>query len=245
MKLINIKIYFALFFIAFLAGCKQENMCDCVKSTGNIETTKRWVSNFDKIYVEDNLNVFITQDSTFDVEVEAGKNVGWLIETEVADGTLKIKNKNRCNWVRSYNKPFNVYIKMPAIKYITSNGTGTIKSTNAITTDNFDIQIKSSGNIELTVNNSLITSHIFGYGDLTLSGTTHEHDCDIGGSSFLRCENLHTSKTYIHSFTTGLCYVAAKDLLICNIDLNGDVYCYENPASVEKKLTSSGQLYLQ
>ncbi len=241
----NFTFLLATLVILFVSACKQENMCDCIKRTGNIETTKRWASNFDKIYLEDNVNVFITQDSSFDVEVEAGKNVGWLIETEVTDGTLFIRNKNRCNWTRSYNKPLNVYIKMPVIKYITSNGSGTIKSLNTITTPVFDLQIKSSGNIDLMVNNSLITSHIFGYGDVTLSGSTNEHDADIGGSSFLNCRNLQTSKTYVHAFTTGLCYVSASDYLICHIDLNGDVYCYNHPTTVEKKLTSSGQLYLE
>lgn len=229
----------------FFSSCKKDNACDCIKRTGNIEMTKRWVSNFDKIYVEDNLNIFITQDATFDVEVEAGKNVGWLIETEVSGGTLTIKNKNRCNWTRSYSKPLNVYIHMPVIKYITSDGTGTIKSTNTITTDNFDLQIKNSGNMELSVNNTTVTSHIFGYGDVTLSGTTHEHDADIGGSSFLNCQNLNTAVTYVHTFTTGQCYVYATNLLICNIGLNGDVYCYGHPTTVQKTKTGDGQLYLE
>jgi Putative auto-transporter adhesin, head GIN domain len=234
-----------LIVILFLSSCKRENMCDCIKRTGNIETTKRWATNFERIYVEDNLNVFITQDSVFDVEVEAGKNVGWLITTEVDGSTLTIKNKNRCNWTRSYKEPYNIYIHMPVVKYITSDGTGTIKSMNTITTPDFDVQIKNSGNIELTVNNHSISSHIFGYGDVTLHGTTHEHDADIGGSSFLNCKDLHTSITYVHTFTTGQCYVDATDLLMVNIGLNGDVYCYDHPAAVQKTRTGDGQLYLE
>ena len=199
------KLIFIFIAFAFLSACKKDNACDCIKRTGDIETTKRWVSNFDRILVKDNVNVFITQDADFDVEVEAGKNVGWLIKTELDNTTLVISNKNRCNWTRSYSKPLNVYIHMPVIKYITSDGSGTIKSVNTITTDNFDLQIKSSGNMELLVNNNSVTSHIFGYGDVSLSGTTHEHDADIGGSSFLNCQNLHTDCTYVHSFTPGLC----------------------------------------
>ena len=245
MKSFQIKLFSILFCIVFLYSCNKENACDCIKRTGKIETQKRWVKNFDKIYVETDVNVFITQDSIFDVEVEAGKNIGWLIATDVVDGTLNIKNKNRCNWARSYKEPLNVYIKMPVITYITSNGSGTISSLNTITTDQFQVQIESSGNIVLRVNNSLIVSHIFGYGDLTLNGTTHEHDVDIGGCSFLNCQNLHTSITYIHSFTTGLSYVDASDLLTCKIGLNGDVYCYGNPVTVQKTITSTGQLYLK
>ena len=245
MKMIRIKTLVILLYIAFLSSCNKENACDCIKRTGKIETQKRWVNNFDKIYVETDVNVIITQDSTFDVEVEAGKNIGWLIATDVVDGTLNIKNKNRCNWARSYKEPLNVYVKMPVISYITSNGSGNISSANTITTPQFQVQIESSGNIQLSVNNSLIVSHIFGYGDLTLNGTTHEHDADIGGCSFLDCRNLNTSITYIHSFTTGLSYVDATNLLTCKIDLDGDVYCYGNPVTVQKTITNSGQLYLK
>lgn len=244
-QLIPNTFFLLLLGMVFLSSCKKQNACDCIKRTGTIETTKRWVSNFDKLLVKDNLNVFITQAPEFSVEVEAGKNVGWLIETEVDNGTLVITNKNRCNWARSYNKTLNVYVHMPVINYITSDGTGNIKSMNTITTPDFDIQIKNSGNIDLSVNNHSVTSHIFGYGDVTLSGTTHEHDADIGGCSFLNCKDLHTSITYVHTFTTGLCYVNATDELKCYIDLNGDVYCYGNPPTIDKKITGDGKLYFE
>lgn len=246
MRQLTLLKFISLFIcIIFISSCKKDNACDCIKRTGTIETSKRWVKDFDRIYLKDNVNVFITQGPEFDVEVEAGKNVGWLIGTEVNDGELVITNKNRCNWTRSYDKPLNVYVQMPSIKYITSDGTGDIKGLNTITTDNFDIQIKNSGNIELTVNNNSVTSRVFGYGDINLSGTTHEHDVDIGGSSFLNCQNLHTDITYVHSFTTGNCYVNATSSLLCYIELNGDIHCTGNPASVEKKITGDGHLYFE
>lgn len=127
---------------SFFAGCKKENMCDCFKRTGPIVRESRDLSGFDRIMVENNVNVFITQDSVFKVEIEAGDNIEALIKTEVVDGTLYCRNKNRCNWARSYKKPLNIYITMPVIKYITSDGTGNITSLNTITTPEFDVQTK-------------------------------------------------------------------------------------------------------
>jgi hypothetical protein len=225
-------------------SCKRENMCDCIKRTGPIVTQQRPLNGFDELFVEDNLDVFITQDSVFEVVVEAGKNLRGMIITEVIDGTLYIKNNNRCNWARSYKEPHNIYIKMPVIKYITSNGTGNIKSLNTITTDSFDVRTKNSGNVELTVNNSLITSHMHGAGDLTLHGTTKEHLCDIGGTAFLKCQDLKTKHTYIHTFSIGLCYVNVSDDFECKIEEIGDVYCYGNPKTVDKKMSGKGQLFL-
>lgn len=231
--------------ILLFAACKKENACDCIKRTGPITTQKRELSGFDKIIVHDNIHVFITQDSNFEVIVEAGKNLRGLITTEVSDGTLVIKNKNRCNWTRSYKEPINVYIKMPVIKYITSEGTGNIKSLNTITTNTFDVRTKNSGNIELTVNNTLVISHMHGAGDLTLHGYTKEHACDIGGTAFLRCRDLQTESTSIHTFTTGQCYVQASNSLLCIIDKIGDVYCYGNPTTINKTVRGTGKLYLE
>jgi Putative auto-transporter adhesin, head GIN domain len=237
----------AIIFIALFSSCTKENGCDCIKRTGPIVTQKREISGFNQIYVNDNLDVYITQDTVFEVIVEAGKNIRGLISTEVRDGVLYIDNNNRCNWTRSYKEPHNVYIKMPEIKYITSNGTGNIKGLNTFTTSEFDIRTKNSGDIELTVNNSRITSHVFGASDLTLHGYTKEHNCDIGGTAFLKCMDLRTNYTWIHTFTTGLSYVVATDSLWCKIDNIGDLYYFGfgKGKVVDKTISSSGQLYLQ
>lgn len=242
----NIKILFLFLIVTILfSACKKENRCDCFKRTGSVIIETREISGFDKIYVEDNLNVFLTQDSIFSVKVEAGENIAPLIKTEVRNGTLYIKNDNRCNWTRSYDKPFNVYITMPVITYVTSDGTGNIKGLNTIKRDTIDVQIKNSGNIELSLTSLKINSHMHGSGDVTLSGTTYEHACDIGGTGYLYCTNLKTRYTFVHTFTTGICYVNCSGYLICIIDRIGDVYCYGHPATVAKTLNSSGKLYLQ
>ena len=174
-KLEQLKITLIVFAVLLLTSCKKENSCDCFKRTGSIVNVNREVSGFDKLFVEDNLNVFITQGSVFEVKIESGDNLISLIKTEVVDGTLFIRNKNRCNWTRSYDKPFNVYVTMPVLNFLTSDGTGKIRSLNTITTPDLDIQIKNSGDIELVINNSKITSHMHGSGDLTLHGHTSEH----------------------------------------------------------------------
>ncbi|MES2590399.1 MAG: head GIN domain-containing protein [Bacteroidota bacterium] len=231
-------------FILVFSACKKENRCDCIKRTGTIIFETREINGFDKIYLEDNLKVYITQGSSFSVKVEGGENIVPLIETIVTEGTLVIRNNNRCNWTRSYDKPLAVHITMPVIKYLTSDGTNDIIGLNTITTPELDVQTKSSGNIELWLDNSKVLSHMHGSGDITLHGKTNEHACDIGGTSFLRCADLQTNLTWVHTFTTGLCYVNTANLT-CLIDNIGDVYCYGNPVTIEKVQKGQGQLYIK
>ncbi len=199
-----IKIIGLLVVMVFLNACKKENSCDCFKSTGSIVTEKRDIGGFDQIVAEDNMNVFILQDSIFEVLVEAGSNLISNVKTELIGNILFVRNKNTCNWVRSYDQPFNVYIKMPKLKYVTSDGAGDIKSLNTITTDVIDVETKASGNIELIVNTTKVISHINGSGDVTLHGSTNEHSCSIGGTAYLYCLNLQTSYTYVHSYRASL-----------------------------------------
>lgn len=232
--------------LILFSSCKKENRCDCIKRTGEIITEIRDVPAFKQIYVEQDVNVFITQDAISEVKVEAGKNIEPLIETVVESEILIIRNHNRCNWARKYNQPLNVYIKTPGLRYIHSNGSGNIKSLNTITKDSFDVRIEGSGNIELTINNSQIISHIYGLGDLTLHGNTINHLCSIGGSSFLYASDLNTSYTWIQSFTLGESYVRTSGFIIYRIDDKGDIYCSGNPASIQKiSNDGSGQFHLQ
>jgi hypothetical protein len=231
--------------VVLFSACKKENMCDCIKRTGPIVSVKRDVGLFDRIQVEQNVNVFISEAPVQEVTVEAGQNIEPMIETVVENGNLIIRNHNRCNWARSYDKPLNVYLKHPGIKYIKSNGTGAIRSLTTITLDTFDVQIENSGNIELTVNSERVVSHIYGAGDLTIRGQTIEHACSIGGSSFLHAEELSTSYTWIQSYTTGNCYVKAKDLLISRIDDIGDIHCTGHPTTVQKTFNGNGKLYIE
>ncbi len=246
MNLLNrLIVFFISALVLLFSACKKENRCDCIKRTGDIITEVRTVKAFDRLQVEQNVNVFITEDPTFEVKVEAGENIVPLIQTVVEDGTLIIRNKNKCNWARAYNKPLNVYIKTPSLAYISMNGTGTIKSLNTLTQDTLDITIENSGNVDLTVNSLKVVSHMFGYGDLTLHGHTNENACSIGGTAFLNCKDLTTSYTWVQSFTLGTCYVTASDLLICRFDDKGDIYCYGHPTTVQQTNNGSGQLHIE
>lgn len=245
MRTFRLSRYLLSSLLILFMSCKKENRCDCIKRTGKIITEKRMLSGFDMIVAEHDVNVFITENPFFEVKVEAGENIVPLIKTEVVNGILFIRNHNRCNWTRSYKKPLNVYINCPKVKYITSDGTGDIKSLNALTTDEIHIQIKNSGNVELTVSNQKVFSHMHGSGDVTLHGVTSEHACSIGGTAYIYAGDMETSYTYINTFTLGTSYVRARDLLICKMEEKGDTYCYGNPAVVQKEQLSSGQLYLK
>lgn len=239
--------YFIPFIIVllFFASCKKENRCDCIKRTGPIIEDKRIVGEFHKIKAEDNVEVFIIQDSINEVVVKAGKNIAPLIKTTIEDGTLIIRNKNRCNWSRSYKKEISVYVKFKDLKWIINEGTSNITSLNTVLQDTLDIQTTNSGDLNLKIQSYRLLSHIFGSGDIRLSGNTYEHGCNVGGTAYMYAKELQTSYTYIDTHTIGPSEIYCSGMLICAIRRKGNVYCYGNPTSVQKIIEGSGQLILE
>jgi|SRR3954468_12728936 hypothetical protein len=235
-----------IFLIGFvLSSCKKENRCDCIKRTGDIIKETRDLSGFTQLLIRDDVNVFLMQDSVYQVIVEAGENIAPLITTEVVDSTLVCRNRNRCKWTRSYKKPLNIYIHMPHVTQINAEGTGEIKGLNTINTQGIYIAANNSGNMELTIHANQLSTSMHGNVDLTLHGYSYHHDCDVQGTAYLLAGDLHTDYTYIHSATLGQCYVNVAGLLICKLDLKGDVFCYGNPHTVDYNYSNSGRLYLQ
>lgn len=243
----SIHTCFLFLVIASMTGisCRKENMCDCIKRTGDIVTETRELPAFDRILLEDNVNVYITQDSIQKVTVEAGDNLVDMIETEVVNGEIRITNKNRCNWARSYKPQIYVHLHMPEIKWIVSDGVGFIKSTNTITTPVFDYRLISLGDIHLKVNSSSVRGHMHGAGDVYLEGRAEHHACHIVGNGFINAGDLETGYTWIYTNTSGNIYVKVTGLLQVTLDGAGDIIYTGEPNTIDKLIRGTGKLIKQ
>ena len=64
-----------------------------IKGNGNIITTDRSVSDFDKIGIAGSFDVILKEGNEGDISIQADENLMEYIITEVKDGSLKIKPK--------------------------------------------------------------------------------------------------------------------------------------------------------
>jgi hypothetical protein len=242
-KLVLMAIVSLIFF-----SCKKENMCDCIKSSGTHIGTYRDVAGFNCIEVKDEIELYITQDSVFEVRVEAGKNLQSLIKTEMDGETLKVFNNNRCNWVRGYDEKIKVYVSAPYFKYLLNSGIGNIESINTITQDLVTFRTGSSGDITLSVNTGTLRASAHGNGDIYLSGTTNSLENDYTGTNFLYASDLQVANyVYLHSVSIGKAYVNAPQngLMDVVIDQTGNIYYTGNPGTVNLTKNSTGDLIQQ
>jgi len=226
-------------------SCKKENCFDCIKSTGKIITQDRNLNSFKSIFVEDKIDVYITQDSIFKVEVEAGQNLQPLIKTIIDGETLRVQNDNKCNWVRGYKHSIKVFIHAPYFKYIENAGVGTTESLNTISQNELSIRTSNSGDLKLKVNTDKMMISAHGNGDIYLTGNTIKLESSCVGTNFLYASDLIISNyAYLYTSSIGNSYVTAPEngLMDVQIVRDGNVYYKGNPSQINLSRNGKGDL---
>lgn len=136
-------------------------------------TENRHLKDFEEIRISGSPTVYYEQADSFSVKVKGQKEQVENIVTEMDGKTLVIRNKGKL-WL--FNVQFAsddglaVYITSPDLTSISLNGSGDFISQQHIDTDNMDILLRGSGDIQI---NDLICDRchvdLVGSGDLEVS----------------------------------------------------------------------------
>lgn len=241
-KRIKYSVVYCVLTWALFTSCEKENMLDCFKSTGDVITERRSIGMFTEIVAYNNVNVILVQDSQTYLEVNAGENLLPLIVTELRDGKLIIENNNRCNWVRDFSIPINVYVHLPALRTIDTFGSGRIYSLNTLVNDTIEVNNRNTSDVELNVMaDAVYCRQHAAFGDNKINGSAAYLYVFNIGQGFCDCTELAANTADVISNTTGHTYVNACDGLHAEISYSGNVY-YKGAPSVSSVITGSGKL---
>jgi len=236
------KISVLLVIMIALASCDKEHLFDCLKSSGSIIKENRTSSDFQRIDVFNNADVLITQDTSCFIEAEAGEHIIGGITTAVSDGILTVRNENKCNWVRSYAKTITVHVHVRNLEVIHHHGSGEIISLNSITSTRIDLNVWSSGNINMQLNtDSCFLRQHTTVGDLTVSGYSGYCYTYNNGNGFLYGKNFTAESADVMHSGTGDIYLQVVQSLYAQIHDSGNLY-YGGHPHVTSSITGSGTI---
>lgn len=213
-------------------------------STGRIERVERAVDDFNSILLNDNINLILRQAGQNKLEVEAGENLLPKIITSVnAQGVLEISNANTCNWVRSYDKPINVYLDFIKFDTLEYRSIGDVTNVDTIRMDTITVDVREgAGTIALAINTFKVYCILNGTANIVLSGvSTLSFDYQAG---YGRIDNsaLFSKQVYLDNRNSNDIYVNAILRLEAAINNIGNVYYKGGATDILITGTGSGQL---
>ena len=237
------RIFQVLILLFFISSCEKENRPDCFTSTGKETTESRILGGFTKIHMDDGINVFITESAQRSVAVTGGSNLLDNVITEVKDGILNIKNRNKCNWVRSFKRDINVYINIDSLDEIQHSGSGNIDILNTLKSSRFIINmLQSSGNINLNLEGNYVELKIHtGPAKVTATGNANELIIYNSSPGIIDAQDFTCQKALAINRNTGRLYVNASNTLKAEIFGSGNIYYIGSP-TIDLAIYGDGKL---
>lgn len=225
----NLPFLILFSFLLLTLSCK--NTPDCFKSTGKITTELRTPAlRFHKIQLRDRIDLFISIDTFYQIEVIAGKNLLPKIVTEVHDHTLFIWNANTCNVVRDTEKRIQVHITMPSLESIDHLGYGDIVCEDTLTVDSLNVHNEGNGDIHLKLNTRVFYGDSYAVGDLYLQGKTEYFYYHMNGTNYLRAKDLTVNNyAYLSHYGIADAYIRIRGGFEGEIKGSGNVHYYGIP----------------
>ncbi|HTD92985.1 MAG TPA: DUF2807 domain-containing protein, partial [Chitinophagaceae bacterium] len=102
-----------------------------VSGDGNVVKQSRSFSNFNGVDVSGGIDVLVTQDSSYSIQVEVDNNLQEFIEVEKNGDMLSIHQRNNTSLDPSKGKVI-VYVSAPAFRELHASGACNISSQNAL-----------------------------------------------------------------------------------------------------------------
>lgn len=239
----------------FYTGCRKSIG---INGNGNVITETRQMYSFNAIESKATFNVYIEQDSIYQVVVEAESNLVPYVQTKVNGNTLIITTNENMR----ENYPINVYVKTPTLNSIELSGSGIVQS-DTIVTQNLSVKLSGSGNMNGAVISSMsnlvltgsgninyyldsdnLTSTISGSGAINLIGTATNSGNVISGSGNLNAFSLMSDNVQATISGSGDMYVNAQKQLNVTISGSGNVHYIGDP-TLNVNISGSGSVIKQ
>ncbi len=201
---------------------------------------KRKISNFDKLIVK----------GSFDVRLVSGKDELIIrsndaellkhIKTEVTNNTLTIYMEKGYRMPK--NKDIDIDVPFKNLSDISLSGSGSIVSNETIKSQNLNITLIGSGDVEIKANTNDLKAELSGSGDIKLIGSAVNFYASISGSGDVEAFGLIADNTEVKISGSGDAEVYAKESLKARVSGSGDISFKGNPKREDSKVSGSGSI---
>jgi hypothetical protein len=211
-----------------------------VRGDGNVKTESRSAGQFDNIDVSGAINVYLKQDSSHSVSVEADENLLSYVEIYDEGNTLIIRPRDGFNLNPS--KDIKVYVASPGFNKIEASGACDVYTQNKIlSSGTIEIGLSGSCDAKMELNAPKVDADLSGAGTLQLKGETKDFKVQGSGSTDIKCIELMTENADIDISGAGDAEIYASEKL--NVDVSGAASVkYKGNASVSQKISGAGSV---
>lgn len=229
----------AIISLVFFSSCHYLHR-DRITGNGKVISQARNFSGFTGLDVSSAINLYVKQDSSFSVKVEADENLQEYIIIEQNGNTLKIKQKD--NSSLDATGKIKVYVNAPSFKKIEASGACHISGENLLTAaDEINISVTGASGAELELNSPKVSAEMTGASHLRLRGQIKDLSIIGSGASHAYCFGLLSENVKVDVEGASRAEVFASVKL--DVEASGASHVhYKGNATVNKHTSGAGDV---
>lgn len=219
------------------SSCKKKQ---CIDGDAYPRGVERELPSFTAVNVHLSGIVELIQDTakkTPFVELIVEENLETHLATKVTNDTLDIS----LGFCFSNHSDIIVRVHYDSLNTLTVSGPGDIISKTKMVQDELTLNIRSSGDIDLTTDIKNLTTNIEGTGLVKINGQIEFHQINHRNSGNINTYQAMTDSVIANMNGTGNAYLRVKNHLKADLSNKGDLY-YKGFPFVDSNVTSSGKL---
>ncbi len=235
--------------ITLFSSCDSEDAGNCFQTSGNIIQQEIIVDLFDKILINEGVELIIKQGATQKVIIETGENLLNDIKLEVINNQLIATNNNNCNFVREYGLT-KVIITSPNITVIRNSSEREVRSEGVLTypslrllAEDFESDFLNIGDFIISINSTTLSVTSNGISNFYINGqTTNLNIGFFAGDSRFEGKNLIATNVKITHKSSNDMLVNPQEKIEGDIFSLGDVLAYNEPLIIDVTEHYQGKL---
>ncbi|MEZ4802734.1 MAG: head GIN domain-containing protein [Gelidibacter sp.] len=232
----------SILFIAALLIVVASQAQKKIKGNGNMTTITRTTSDYDGIRCSGSFDYVLVAGTEGTITIVGEENLLEYIITEVKDGNLIVKTKDRVWLNSSKNKTIKITIPFKDLNTISLAGSGDLWNDDKITSNKLEVSLAGSGDVVLNIECSSTKASLAGSGDLTLKGNTNNLNANVAGSGNFHGFDLQSNTTDVSVAGSGNADVFCKENLKARVSGSGDITYKGNPKVEDTKVAGSGSI---
>jgi len=237
--LLNLVFTIALFIIS-CSEVHAQLINKKVVGNGNVVSKVITTGDYDSILTVGSMDVHLEKGTEGKITVTTDDNLQEYIIVEVKYNNLVLRTKKKTTL--KTKKGIHIVVPFKDISQLSLIGSGDVDTKDTIKSNEFEVSLTGSGDLNLDINVGELDAKITGSGDMQLSGDVKDFELKISGSGDFNGSSLHSENTQVYVSGSGDATVTAKDHLKARVNGSGNIDYSGNPKSKDTKVSGSGTI---
>lgn len=238
MKTFTKQLAIILFIATIFTSCGVD-MFNRIEGNRNVLVEERKPQDtFSSVKVSAGIDLYVSEENTNSITIEADENLHENIITEVENGVLKVYPKKYIHRAKAKK----VYVTAAVFNSISATSGSSVYSENTLNSKEISFSATSGADIKVRVNSESIETRTTSGSDIKISGITKNHASSATSGSSIDAFNLKSANVIANATSGANINVYASQKIEGNATSGADIDFKGNPKNVSRRTSSGGSV---